>query len=166
MRIVIDPVHRIGDADQVQQFDGPLYRRLMRHLQMPFQRLGELPADSEDWIQRGHRVLEHHRHLFAANVPHLAPFKRQQVAAVEDDLARLNFAGRAGDKTHNRENAHRFAAAALADNRHRFTSSQCVGDAVDGMDSALVCIEAGGQIAYFEKVAHNALEMGQGFPDR
>ncbi len=49
--------------------------------------LGELVLDGEDGVQARHRLLEDHRDVVAADVAHLALGEREQVPALEDDLA-------------------------------------------------------------------------------
>ncbi len=55
-----------------QKLDGPLVRLPPGHLLVRAELLRDLPADAVDGRQRGHRVLEDHRDLAAANRPHRA----------------------------------------------------------------------------------------------
>ena len=52
-----------------------------------------LVADGEDRVERGHRILEHHRHRRAAQGLALARTQAQQIAAVEQDRARSDAGG-------------------------------------------------------------------------
>jgi hypothetical protein len=61
------------------------------------QRLADLIADAEHRVQRGHRLLEDHADLVAADGAHLAVRHLQQVLALEADLA-SNLARRLGDE--------------------------------------------------------------------
>ena len=72
VRILLEAPRRIGDADHVQQLDrAPVGRRAVGALVL-LQRLGDLPADGEHRIERGHRLLEHHADVAAADRAHLA----------------------------------------------------------------------------------------------
>ena len=57
----------IGDADQVEQLDRTVVRRLLRAAEVPTAHLGDLGADGEQRVERRHRVLEDHRDLLAAH---------------------------------------------------------------------------------------------------
>ena len=85
VRILRDAPLRLGDADQAQHLDrarvapprasSPLMQR---------QRLGDLPADGQHRVERGHRLLEDHRDLVAADRrASRASVSVEQVAALE-----------------------------------------------------------------------------------
>ena len=87
MRIVVRAPICVRDADLGQQVDGPCPRLSVGHRLVGAQLLLDLPADGVDGRQRGHRVLEDHRDLTAANRPHLALGELHQVAAAVEHLA-------------------------------------------------------------------------------
>ena len=66
MRIRVQAAIGLGDADTVQQLDGPVVDLLTRQAVVQAQRLGHLPADPVDRVQRGDRLLKDHRHLPSA----------------------------------------------------------------------------------------------------
>src|SRR2546425_10861385 len=80
--------------------------------------LRELAPDGEHRVQRGHRLLEDHRDLAAADPPHLLVGERQEVPALEADPARHDPAGGRRDEAHDGERADALAAARLADEGH------------------------------------------------
>ena len=55
----------------------------------------DLLADGEDGIEGGHRLLEDHGDVAAADRLHLFFGELEEVAALEEDLATEDFAGRA-----------------------------------------------------------------------
>ena len=71
-------------------------RLALAHLQMDDQRLHDLLSDRQDRIERGHRLLEDHRDVAAAHLAHLLVGEIEQVAALEQDAARGDAAGRLG----------------------------------------------------------------------
>ena len=59
----------VGDPDHLEQFDGPRLDLFGRHfLVVQFEHLADLIADPEHGVQTGHRLLEDHRDLVAAQV--------------------------------------------------------------------------------------------------
>ena len=95
MRVLIEPPLRIGDADQLQEFDCARLRFRVGHAEMDLQRLFYLKADREDRVQRRHRLLEDHRNIAAADFAHLLIVEIEQRAAVEYDAALRDFCSQA-----------------------------------------------------------------------
>src|SRR5690606_31560042 len=50
-------------------------------------RLCDLKADGERWIERRHRLLEDHRDLVAADIANAGVVQLQKIASFEDDFA-------------------------------------------------------------------------------
>src|SRR5436190_15564057 len=144
MRVVGEARVRARDADLVEQLCGPGPRRLAVHAEVRLERLADLPADGQHRIQRGHRVLEDHRDLAAANAPQRPVPEPQQVTPPEER-------GAAGDVTGPRQDAeqrecgHALAAARLADDAERLARADLERDAVDGVDGAAVGAELDAQ---------------------
>jgi serine kinase of HPr protein (carbohydrate metabolism regulator) len=88
VRVLLEAALGIGNADQAQEFDGTALRRGRVGAAMLLDRLGDLAADRQDRVQRGHRLLENHADLAAAHLPHLFFRQAHQVAAGEQHLAR------------------------------------------------------------------------------
>src|SRR5882762_8797501 len=69
--IVVDALLRARDPDEIEKFNGALARLALVHLEMQLERLGYLPADGQHRVEAGHRVLEDHRDVVAADPPNL-----------------------------------------------------------------------------------------------
>ena len=92
--ILLDALLGLGDADQLQHLDGPRQRAPVRHLLVQDQRLADLPADGHDRVERGHRLLEDHGDVVAADLAHGRLVEADEVAPVELDGAADDAAGR------------------------------------------------------------------------
>ena len=68
VRVLRHPRLRRRDAHGLQQAPSPGSRRLRASALMHPDRLGDLVADREQRVQRGHRVLQDHRDALAADV--------------------------------------------------------------------------------------------------
>ncbi len=86
VRIGAEPGGWIGDADLGQQADHPFARR-SGATAVQGDDLADLALDGVQRIERGHRLLEHHRHAGAAHFAQLRVAHRQHVATLEEDLA-------------------------------------------------------------------------------
>ena len=114
------------------------------------QHLGELVAHGVHRVERGERVLEHHRHVLAGVGAALLGRQRQQVGAAEPDGAARHPRRRA-EQAHHGERADRLAAAGLADDRQRAPGRHGVGQAVDGVDHAVARAELDGEVVDLEQ---------------
>jgi len=90
----------------------------------------DLEAHGVAGVQRGHGVLEDHRHVFADDLPTLTGAEGQHVLAIEgqgvggDDTGVL-------DQAHQRHHGHGLARPRLADNRQDFAFIHRQAQAVD-----------------------------------
>src|SRR5215217_5034210 len=84
---------------------------------MDLEALGELAADRQHGVERGHRLLEDHTDLAPAHVTHLLLAQREEIAALEEHLAADDAPGRRRDESHDAERADGLAAAGFADER-------------------------------------------------
>ena len=156
MRILLQPALRIGDADQAEQ--ARCARRCGRRAvraAMLLQRLGDLPPDGQHRIERGHRLLEHHADLAAADLAHLlgaTGCSRSRPA--KQDLALGDAARRIGNQAQDRQRADRLAGAALADDGHGLAGIDGVGHAVDGAHQPRTGAKLGMQIPHVEECRH------------
>ena len=110
MRVVVRPASGFGHSNRLEQFDGAAPGLGPRRAAVDDDRLGDLVADGEHRVERGHRLLEDQRDAGAAHLPHLAFRERQQIASVEEHAARRRF-GR--------------AAAPAAGSRTRSSTCRC-----------------------------------------
>jgi len=79
---IVEAALRVGDAHDFEHLARPLARLLAADPRVDTQRLGDLVADGEDRIERGHRLLEDHGDAVASDIAHLRLAERQQVDAV------------------------------------------------------------------------------------
>ena len=98
MGIVIQARFGPGNADHLKELHSPLARLALAHVEVQFQRLGDLAPDGEHRIERGHGILEDHGDAVAANVPQLILTQLEQIAPVKPDFPVNNLAGRLGNQ--------------------------------------------------------------------
>ena len=110
MRVVIHPCRRIRDPHRLEKFDSPYTRRRAVEPAMKLQHLGDLPPDGEKRVQRGHRLLEDHRDLVAADLPHPRFADRREILALEPDGAAAHLPHRR-QQSHHGQRRHRLAAS-------------------------------------------------------
>ncbi len=65
VRVLLQPPLGLGDPHRLEQRQGEFVGVVLGDVEVLAERLGDLLADLHDRVQRGHRVLEHHRHLCA-----------------------------------------------------------------------------------------------------
>ncbi len=125
---------------------------------MADQHLGELRADGEGRVQRGHRLLEDHRQPVAAQVGQGRLVERQQVAAFEGHAAGDMRSG-PRQQAHDRQRRHALAAAGLADHAQGFAGIDREGHAVDRLRRTLVGAELHAQIVDRQQRRHEPAVM-------
>ena len=142
VRVVAHPLLGGRDPDEPHHLERARLRLLVADVLVEPDRLGDLLADREDRVERGHRLLEDHRDVVAADLRHLVLVERREVLTVEDDVrAGLDATGRV-DELHDRERGHGLAAPGLTDDAERAALRDREVDAVDGPDQAAVGLEA------------------------
>src|SRR5271163_2725935 len=102
---------------------------------MIISRFGDLGVDAEERVQGGHRILQDHRDLAAADAAHFTrPLLRQLLSrefhAAPDDARR----GR--QQSDDRQTSRGLPAPRLADEPDRLAFAQCKTHSVDGFDHA------------------------------
>src|SRR5215472_16819382 len=105
---------------------------------MALDRLGDLIADGEGGIERGHRLLEDHGDVAASPLAQLRSRKPAQIDPLEQYLAAQDAARRARHKAHDRERRHAFSTAALADDPERAPWGNGAAHTIHGDDVARV----------------------------
>ena len=85
---------------------------------MDLQHLADLLLDRVQRVERGHRLLEDHRDLVAADLAKRRRRQRQQILALEQDRAGWVRGGGVGKESQDGERGHRLARARLADQCH------------------------------------------------
>src|SRR4030095_3154376 len=95
----------------------------------------------EHRIERGHRLLEDHRDLFAADLSHLGRGQIEEASPAVVDRALDDAARGLRDQAHDREGRNALPGAGLADDAERLALVDVKIDPVDGADNALVGVE-------------------------
>ncbi len=159
VRICVDALARVGDADHPEQLDGALPGGGLRDLAMRLHRLDELAAHLVEGVQGGQRVLEDHRDVVAPHAPQLVVGEREQVTAVEAD--------RSGDarvlrarEAHHGEHRDALARARLADDADGLAGLDGKRDAVHGLHDSVLRREAHAQVADLEQRGHQYRTRG------
>ena len=137
MRIFVRALFGFRDARQSQHFHRLVPGLLAIDSLMQRNRFGDLVADCEYRIERGHRLLKDHSDILAAHGAHLRLIKSEQVDAGELDLSLRNPTGRSGNQPHERQRGNGLAAARLADDRQRLVRAERKADPVNRFDRAV-----------------------------
>src|SRR5690348_3479389 len=87
MRIVVDPRLRIGNADLPQKLQRAFPDFSSRSAAVQRQHLADLPPDTVQRIERGHRILKDHRDAGALDLAQFVYAELHEVATVEADLS-------------------------------------------------------------------------------
>ena len=132
VRVIMHAARGIGDLHQLQHLDGAGERLLLRQALVAAQALGDLLADGQHRIERGHRLLEDEADLLGADLVQFIAGERHQVAALEHDLALDDAARRHRDQFQDRHRRDGLAAAGFADDAERLALVDGDVDAVDG----------------------------------
>ena len=133
MRIVVEAPLAVGNADELQELDRtPACRGLVEPL-MDHQVLGDLLADGEHRVERGHGVLEDHSDPVPANLGHLLFGQREQVAVAEKHAPAADLPGWV-DEPQDRERGHALAGAGLADDAEDLAGLDGEREAVHGFE--------------------------------
>jgi hypothetical protein len=115
VRIIVHPLLRARDLDQVQQFARLDLGIRPGHAAVLAELLPELEPDREDGVQRGQRVLEHHGDPVGPDDAPILVGELEQVDALVADLTAGDVAGRRVDNAHDGLGGHALAAAGLAE---------------------------------------------------
>jgi hypothetical protein len=134
VRILIKPVARIRDADEIQKLDRAGFGLGPRHPHVLHQRFHDLVAQSEDRVEAGHRVLEDEPHLGTTDRAQFLVRHCQEVASVQKCLAAADVSGRRGQKTKKRHHRHGLARAAFAHDAQELPGLEMEADVIHGVD--------------------------------
>ena len=127
MGIFVETGAGVGDAHLLEQPHRLGARRRARQAEMADERFGDLPADREDRIEAGHRLLEDHRHVATANGAHLRLRERREIAPHQADPP-LDPAHPRRQEAHHRQRRDALAGSALADDRQGLARGDLEGD--------------------------------------
>ena len=115
----------------------------------------DLIADGEHRVERGHRLLEDHRQLVAAQIAQASCRQLQQILALEQHLTAGDAPGRLRHEAHDRERGDALAAARFADDAERAAALEAEVDAVHRAHFALFTVERRAEPANLKKVFCN-----------
>src|SRR5260221_1695808 len=122
MRVVGEALPRRGDLDLIEQLERGGIGLAAAHVAMIVQRLGDLEADGEHRVERGHRLLEDHRDAVAADLAHLLLVEPDEIAPGEADMPGGDPPARRRHQPHDGEGGDALAAAGFADDRQRLVA--------------------------------------------
>ena len=116
VRILRELLLRLRDADQLQHLQRLGQRLILGLPLVQHDRLGDLEADREHRVQRGHRLLEDHRDVVAADRAHLLRRLLDDVddlafRLAEQDLAARDATAGVVGQAHQPHRGHRLAGA-------------------------------------------------------
>ena len=167
MRVHLIYTLAVGDANHLQHFNGALFDVLfaLAFAVMQSNDFIDLSTDAEHRVQAGHRLLEDHRNIVAAQVLHdragsfgnIIGFAITQVQA---DLALNDLALGALQQLHQRKTGNGFAAAGFAHNAHSFAHRNFKRNTVHAFYHAGIGKEIGVQVIKFNSV-FRVLHLGQ-----
>ena len=118
---------------------------------MDLNRLVDLPPDGHQRVERGHRLLKHHRDLVAAELAQPLPGDAEQVLAIEPDFPSLRPHVRAGQQAHDRPAGEGLARPGLADQAHDLVTSHVETDPFHRKRTVTVFGQAHVQVANGEQ---------------
>ena len=148
--VVIEALLRVGHLHARKRLDGDVAGFGLVDILVQEDGLGDLFADGTDRAERGHRLLEDHRDLIAANIAKLAAVRFELgdvddvggVGAVVEGTVEANLAfddlARGRDEAHDRHGGHALAAAALAYDTDYLPAADVEVDAIDGAHGAFL----------------------------
>ncbi len=153
VRVVVEPFLRSRHAYEREDLKGSFPRFLTRHFAVQANGFGDLAADGHRGVERGHRVLEDHRDLVRADVPHLAFGRRDDVLVADQDAPGGDVAD-VRQELHDRQPDRALAAPGLTDQAQAFTLGNGERHPVDSPDGRGAEVEFGVEVDYVENVGH------------
>jgi hypothetical protein len=135
----------LGDLHQLQHLDGSPHRLGAAEPLVQLHALGDLPADAQHRVERGHRLLEDHRDAVAADGAHLALGECEKVAASVAHGAGMA-PRRHRHEAQDRERGDALAAARFADDAERLAVAHAERHAVDRAHRADEGVEGGAEV--------------------
>jgi hypothetical protein len=162
VRIFVERMIRVGNAHTSEK-PQRLGLRLGSIRAVRREGLPDLPADGVDRIEVAERILEDHRNVATVDLASLRQRHRQQVHAVEQDLARGNATRRHIDQVHDCRRRHRLARSTFAEDSQRLAATEVVGHVADGLDDTDRRVELDGEVSDFEQMVSHSCPLS--FPD-
>jgi hypothetical protein len=151
VRVAARARRRLGDADERQRLDRLRPGRTTGCAPMRDDGFGDLVADRKDGIEAGHRLLEDHRDLVAADGVHLLAGQCEQVAAPIENSPAGDPSGRARHQSHDGEAGDGLARAGFSHHGERLALVEVEADAVDGSRNTFVALEIHAEVDDLEQ---------------
>ena len=143
-----------------QELDGLFLRDAVRNVRVSKDSLGDLVTDAVHRVKARKGILEDHRDVLAAQMAHVVGRERQDVASVEERLAR-QVRALAVVQPHQRQARDGLSRARLANDAERLAPVERVGEIGHRTDVALVRGEDDRQVANIEDyLAHSYRTRG------
>ncbi len=149
VRVLLDPAARVRDVHEIEQLHHPRPGLTLGHVHVLLHDLLDLASDPEHRIQRGHRLLEDERDLPSTDLPQARPGRSEQLVPLEEHAP--GDARRLREEAEDREGRHALPAAGLAHDSQDLARLEGQRHAVDGMDTALVRVEADREVTDVEE---------------
>ena len=151
VRILLQSAFRLGNPHLRHQFDRAGTGGVGGEAAVDPQTVEQLAADGEHRVERGHRLLEDHADLVAADPAHGrgaggGEVGHVSVGAGEGDAAAGDASAAELDQAHDGERGHRLARAALTDHAERFAGSHFEADTGCGDHGATASVELDAQV--------------------
>ena len=115
MRVVAHPLLRRRNADPLEDRQCLVLGLGFAGIAMRAHGFGDLLANAEGGVERGHRLLENHRHPTAAQLAHGGVVGKVELLAFENHLARADCRRTGRQQPHHRQRGHAFPATAFPD---------------------------------------------------
>lgn len=151
VRVLPVAAFRVGDADLVQCRDGGLPGAGPGQPLVVPEHFGDLAADALERVEAGHRVLEDHGDVMSPDPPEFLLGEREQVLAVEEDLAAAVDAERSRVEAQHGEGGGRLPTAGLPDHGERLARGDLQGDAPYGVHGGAFEPEVDAEVADAEQ---------------
>ena len=161
VRVLVEPRDRVRDADETEHVGGAALLFGVRRVE-PVEDVDHLGADGDDRIEGGHRVLENHRDLLAAQVAQFVIGHAQNVGTLERHGAAVDDSV-GGQEPQQRVDKRRLAAAGFADDADNLVLGHRQVDVAQGPHGAAQGPVADRQVADLEDVVVAATAAHRSF---
>ena len=148
----VQPGFRLGDADQLEHLEHAPANLAPSEPLMDAQRLAHLFPDPAHRVERGHRLLKHHRDVAAADAAQPVGVELRQIGAVEVDALGRDLPRRHRHQPHERQGRHGLAGAGFPHQPDDLPAAHLEGNILQHADMAAVAVEFGRELADAEHI--------------
>ena len=149
--IVTHTVSRGRNTHTLHQFDRAVAGVFTVHALALAQHLGDLPPNREQRVERGQRILEHHRDVLPADFPTVVFRHFQNVTPAEQNFTSGHKTGWGVQNSHNRLGRDGFTRPRLTQDGERLSFVNRVVHSVDGFHDTLLCAELNREVAHVQE---------------